>query len=224
MVPIIVTSTSVLTFDEVVIVEPGEPGSVFGDSDFWDYVMVEGSADGVSWQALAPGWDSRDDAAWLNAYNFNANGDDSLYQTRTISLNDTFTSGQTILLRWRLISDASVTGWGWAVDNIEVTGTVVTGADDTPRLVALAQNYPNPFNPSTTISFNLPRSGQVKLQVYDARGHLVRTLVDGRAAAGPHTEVWDGRDNSGRQSASGVYMYRLTAGELVQQKKMTLVK
>ncbi|MDX2472858.1 MAG: FlgD immunoglobulin-like domain containing protein, partial [Candidatus Krumholzibacteria bacterium] len=224
MVPITVTNNSELIFDEIAIMEPGEPGSVFGDSDFWDYVVVEGSSDGVVWQALAPGWDARDDADWLTAYNFNFNGDDSLYRTRTISMNDTFTSGDTVLLRWRLISDGSATGWGWAVDNIEVTGTTVTAVGDTPRVVSLAQNYPNPFNPSTTISFNLPRSGQVKLQVYDARGHLVRTLLDGQAVAGQHTEVWDGRDNTGRQSASGVYLYRLIAGELVQQKKMTLVK
>ncbi|MDX2472945.1 MAG: hypothetical protein QNL91_04495, partial [Candidatus Krumholzibacteria bacterium] len=98
MVPIIVTNNSVLTFDEIAIMEPGEPGSVFGDSDFWDYVVVEGSADGVVWQALAPAWDARDDADWLNAYNLGSNGDDSLYRTRTISLNDTFTSGDTVLL------------------------------------------------------------------------------------------------------------------------------
>ncbi len=224
MVPIIVTNASTLSFDEIVIVEPGQPGSVFGDSDFWDYVIVEGSADGVSWQALAPGWDARDDADWVNAYNSGASINDSLYRNRSISLNGAFASGQTILLRWRLISDGSATSWGWAVDNITVTGTVVSAVQDTPRATVLGQNYPNPFNPSTTISFNLPHSGVVKLQVFDARGRLVRTLVDGRATAGPNTEVWDGRDNSGRQSASGIYMYRLTAGDLVQQKKMTLVK
>lgn len=224
LVPIIVSSNSELSFDEVAIIEPGEPGSVFGDSDFWDYVVVEGSTDGSAWQNLSDGWDARDDADWLNAYNANQNGSSSLYRQRTISLNGAFAANETILLRWRLVADAAATGWGWAVDNIMVTPLVPVAVDDTPRMVTLGQNYPNPFNPATTISFTLPSAGPTKLQVYDARGRLVRTLIDGPRQAGPQTQIWDGRDNGGQGVASGVYMYRLTSGDVVQQRKMTLVK
>ena len=224
MAPIMIAQVSTLSFDEVAIVEPGEPGSVFGDSDFWDFVVVEGSTDGVTWQAVADGWDARDEPAWLTAYNDGQPGTASIYENRSIDLRNTFSMGEVVLLRWRLSSDGFVTGWGWAVDNIVVTSSGPTGVGDTPRVLTLNQNYPNPFNPSTTITFNLPHSGATSLIVYDVRGRLVRTLIDGGLQAGPQNLEWDGRNNAGQQVASGVYMYRLTFGNIVQQKKMVLLK
>jgi hypothetical protein len=224
MAPIMIAEVTTLSFDEVAIVEPGEPGSVWGDSDFWDYVIVEGSTDGITWQAVADGWDARDDAAWLTAYNGGSPGNASMYANRSIDLHDTFSMGDVVLLRWRLSSDAYLNSWGWAVDNILVTSSGPTGIGDTPRAVTLNQNYPNPFNPSTTIAFHLPNSGPASLVVYDVRGRRVRTLVDGVLPAGPQSVEWDGRNNNGHRVASGVYMYRLTFGDFVQQKKMLLLK
>jgi hypothetical protein len=87
------------------------------------------------------------------------------------------------------------------------------------RDFSLSQNYPNPFNARTTIEFDLKRNSQVRLCVYDVTGALVRTLVDGQLAAGPHKAVW----NAG-EMASGVYYYRMTAGGESQVKKMILLK
>ena len=84
---------------------------------------------------------------------------------------------------------------------------------------ALSQNYPNPFNPSTTISFNLPQSGNVTLTVYNVLGQQVATLVNGALSAGTHSVPF----NASRL-ASGVYVYELRAGSFVQQKRMMLVK
>jgi hypothetical protein len=84
---------------------------------------------------------------------------------------------------------------------------------------ALSQNYPNPFNPSTTISFNLPQSGNVTLTVYNVLGQQVATLVNGALNAGTHSVPF----NASRL-ASGVYIYELRAGSFVQQKRMMLVK
>jgi hypothetical protein len=224
MAPIMIAEVSTLTFDEVAIVEPGEPGSVFGDGDFWDYVIVEGTTDGTTWQAVAPGWDARDDSEWLTAYNGGQPGTASMYENRSIDLHNTFAMGEVVLLRWRLSSDAFVTGWGWAVDNIVVTSSGPTGIGDTPRAVTLNQNYPNPFNPSTTIAFDLPHSGATSLKIYDVRGRLVRTLIDEVRQAGPNKRVWDGRNTAGQRVASGVYLYRLIFGDFVQTKKMTLLK
>ena len=105
-----------------------------------------------------------------------------------------------------------------------VTPSGVSGAGDLPRPLALGQNYPNPFNPRTTIAFELDRAGPVKLQVYDARGRLVRTLADEQREAGAHSVSWDGRDDRGQGSAAGVYLYRLEAGGETLQRKMTLIK
>ncbi|UCE24341.1 MAG: T9SS type A sorting domain-containing protein [Candidatus Zixiibacteriota bacterium] len=78
---------------------------------------------------------------------------------------------------------------------------------------------PNPFNPSANISFNLPNAGQVKLEVYNIKGQKVSTLVNQYLSAGDHTYSWDGS-----RFASGVYLYRLEAGETVRSDKMLLLK
>ncbi len=225
-VPIKVSSATNLSFDEIVIVEPGDSGTVFGDSGFWDYVTVEGSLDGVNWQTVDPagGWDCRAYSDWLNAYNNGQNGTESLYHPRTINLNDTFAPGDVVLLRFRLFADGYVTGWGWAIDNIDIQSSGISGAGDAPRAITLDQNYPNPFNPMTTISFSLPARSRAKLQIFDARGYLVRTLLDEQLTEGPHSVVWNGKDEHEQTSAAGVYFYRLTAGETVLQDKMTLIK
>ena len=84
-----------------------------------------------------------------------------------------------------------------------------------PTEFALAQNYLNPFNPSTTIEFSLPRTTEVSLVIFNLLGQNVATLAD-RApfGSGTHSLQWDGRDNSGQATASGVYFYRLTAERL----------
>jgi len=223
-VPIQVSLATTLSFDEIAIIEPGDPGTIFGDSGFWDYAVVEGSIDGLTWLPLAPGWDARDDSGWLNAYNTSASGTSALYKQRSILINDTFSPGETIIVRFRLFADAIANGWGWAIDNVEITSTGVTAADDVPSQVALGGNYPNPFNPITTISFSLDRNGPVTLRVYDVRGQLVRTLVDDVRTSGAHSIDWNGRDERGRTAEAGVYLYRLEAGGKVLQDKMTLVK
>lgn len=89
----------------------------------------------------------------------------------------------------------------------------------TPQEFELMQNYPNPFNPSTTIRFRLPEDSFVRLEIFDILGRRVEVLVNGEMATGSHEIFW----NASRLS-SGVYIYRLTAGQTVLTRKMTLVK
>ncbi len=97
--------------------------------------------------------------------------------------------------------------------------------DETPALTyKLGQNYPNPFNPSTSISFQIPTAGFVNLNIYDAAGKLVRTLVDGHKTEGLHAVNWNGKDNNGAAVASGIYFYKLNAGSFVETKKMVLMR
>ena len=104
------------------------------------------------------------------------------------------------------------------------SGVTAVGEGQLPRTMAIAGIAPNPFNPRTTVAFDLPRAGQVKLAIYDLRGHLVDVLVDGQVAAGSHTAVWEGRDRSGRTAAAGVYFVRLNGPEGVLTSKMVLAK
>ena len=109
-----------------------------------------------------------------------------------------------------------------AVEETRVSLSAATGS--IPNSYALMQNYPNPFNPSTEISFDLPKASNVELRIFNVLGQQVRTLSNGAMEAGQHKIVWDGRDQGGSQVSSGVYFYRLTAGNYTDTKKMMLLK
>jgi len=93
-----------------------------------------------------------------------------------------------------------------------------------PKEYRLYACYPNPFNPSTTIRYDLPKTGHMNLVVYDLQGRLIRTLVSEQKEAGYQSVVWDGRDDNGSMLPSGMYFYQLSAGSFSQVKKMVLVK
>ena len=88
----------------------------------------------------------------------------------------------------------------------------------------LTQNRPNPFSPETRMAFTMPEEGRVEFRVYSVDGRLVRTLINGHLPAGPHTATWDGRDESGRTVASGVYFCALAALGIEENLKTLLVR
>ena len=102
--------------------------------------------------------------------------------------------------------------------------SVNKSSDNVPDKFELNQNYPNPFNPTTEIGFSLPEPGHVKLEIFNIYGQKVRTLINKTIDAGVHSVGWNSLDDSGKKAASGVYMYRLNAGDYIDSKKMTLLK
>ncbi|MDX2472111.1 MAG: NosD domain-containing protein, partial [Candidatus Krumholzibacteria bacterium] len=104
-----------------------------------------------------------------------------------------------------------------AVDDGPVSGAV-------PMAFGLHQNAPNPFNPSTVIRFDLAAAMPVQLRIYDVSGAVVATLLDEQVSAGYHQAVWSGNDDQGRAVASGLYFYRIRAGENLETRPMMLVK
>ena len=94
-----------------------------------------------------------------------------------------------------------------------------------PQGYSLEQNYPNPFNSETVIRFEMREEREVELAVYNLVGQRLVHLVEGSREAGIHTVRWNGRNERGRELASGVYVYRLRAGkELIETHKMALVR
>jgi len=152
--PIILKENGTMSFDEVVLVEPGEVLSKFGDDDFWDYVIVEGSKDkGKTWLPLANGYDSGDKTIWKTNYNkiINDNiskaiGNPDWYFSREIKIleNGNFKANDTILIQFRLFSDPYAHGWGWTIDNLRIqTPVSATAVVLSPGNIMV---YPNPFN------------------------------------------------------------------------------
>ncbi len=112
-------------------------------------------------------------------------------------------------------------------DNVEVE-ELVTSIEPSPKEIAegyhLFQNFPNPFNPSTEISFQIPSSEYVSLEIFNLLGQKVRSLVNARLATGLHRFSWNSKDDFGIQVPAGIYYYRLNAGPYVQTMKMMLLK
>jgi hypothetical protein len=117
------------------------------------------------------------------------------------------------------LKQQDVDGTLWYSEPRTVVVTDVSGQGTPPRVFALGQNYPNPFNPGTMITYALPAAADVRLSVYDMLGREVSVLVDGRRDAGEHRLTFDGS-----ALASGVYVYRLRAGDFVQSRRLVLLK
>jgi hypothetical protein len=108
------------------------------------------------------------------------------------------------------------------MSNIEIQ--TIYGTPVLPLDYILFQNYPNPFNPGTSVQFQVPKTSDVTVTIYDMLGQEVRTLFSGEVMRGTYTAQWDGRNDAGVQMSSGSYIYRMIAGDFVQSKKMVLVK
>ena len=93
-----------------------------------------------------------------------------------------------------------------------------------PSGYRLSQNHPNPFNPETTITYDVAKTGTVRLSVYALTGQFVRTLVDGECLPGSYSVMWDGTDDTGRDVASGVYLCRMEVGEYSAVRKLVLAR
>ena len=100
----------------------------------------------------------------------------------------------------------------------------ISDESNIPMLFALHNNYPNPFNPVTTISFDLPEENYTEVAIYNMMGQKIRTLHTGNMTAGRHHILFDGVNDQNQQLGSGVYFYRVVAGEFQATKKMMLVK
>ena len=232
-IPIVVQAQAdkaFLRFDEIAVVEPGEPGAPFGTPEFYDYVVVEGTKDGANWIPIEDGYDARRDSSWLSAFTNSTTPTPSLIRKHDMNLLNRFSPGDIVFIRFRLWTDGGTTGWGWMIDNLEIQGSLTSvrnGQAALPTSFSLAQNYPNPFNPSTVIRFEIPVASKVTLTIYDMLGRNVRTLVDGQLRPGIYSETWNA---SG--CASGTYFYRIEARDVSpgsgnrfsETKRLVLVK
>ncbi len=110
-------------------------------------------------------------------------------------------------------------------DDHESANTAKSESDDLiPNEYSLHQNYPNPFNPSTTIKYYLRKVNTVTIEIFNNNGQKVKTLVNETQSAGEYSIIWHGTNDNGQKVASGIYMYRMTAGEFTESKKMSLLK
>lgn len=195
-------SNATIIFDEVVLVEPGEAGAVFGDDDFWDYVIVEGSYDGgMSWIPFADGYDSGSQAVWKNRFNNTLSsgttpistgvGEQALMKQRVIKIYDgefgDVDSGTEVIVRFRLFSDQWVRGWGWAIDNVRLQTPVPKplAVENIPTKTLTVS--PNPTSDYLDVAFPLTKPQTVEFEIFQtAGGKVLQQKVESTSNAFTH--------------------------------------
>ena len=228
--------SAVMRYDEVVLVEPADPGSRFGDEGFFDYVIVEGSSNnGQTWRPLIDGYSSSDQSDWLAAFeratapglpnerNSTTVGTPSLYKRRTVPLlgNGNFRAGQTILIRFRLFADQLVHGWGWAIDNLEIQVPPPPPVlANEPVSAGRFTVYPNPVSAGLIrVDAELSKSvAEAGLTVTGPTGQALRQStvnVNGRAFS---------QQLDLSQLPAGLYFVRLNAGDAVLTQKVIIAR
>ena len=215
--PIILKEDGKMNFDEIVLVEPGEVLSNFGDDDFWDYVIVEGSKDnGKTWLPLADGYDSRQNTTWETNYKKNI-GSDGISNTKAIPdwfsnheinllANGNFSANDTILIRFRLYSDPYAHGWGWTIDNLKIQDPVASSAT-----ALVADNiliYPNPATEKLHINVGLQKTVKnLNVELYNSFGQKIETIFLNEISARFETSF------DVTYLAKGVYFVKISAGD-----------
>lgn len=141
------------------------------------------------------------------------------WQQTIIDLSSYYQSTPRFAFRYYM--DCVFHGFAVYVDKVQMLGTVGISqiGNNIPKKYALSQNYPNPFNPVTKIKFDVPKNGNVTLEVFNNLGQVVKTLHNGYTSAGYYETSFDGS-----QLTSGMYFYRLTSKDFTETKKMILVK
>jgi hypothetical protein len=174
-----------ISFNEVVLVEPGEEGTIFEDQEFWDFVVVEGSFDGgQSWTPFADGYDSRDDTGWLNRFTStlstgtapvsNGRGEQALYKSRVINIYDgefgDVPPGTEVIVRFRLYADQWVRGWGWAIDDLrlQIPAPVPLAAEN--AVIKELTLSPNPTTDYINLAYTFQRPQEVHVEVFSVNG------------------------------------------------------
>ena len=192
-----------------------------------DGTIVEISCDGNIWQQITP----------IGGYPYTINPDPgnplpdntpcfsgfNEWQQEEFDLSEY--AGETVQIRFRFASNGYIGYEGWYIDDVWISGMPDVGVDEEiiqagiPEGFSLLQNFPNPLHPQTTISYSLPKSCKVSLKIYNIKGQLVETLVNDVQQPGYHSVIWNAED-----ARSGIYLYRITAGDFTNTRKCVILK
>jgi len=174
------------------------------------------------------GIDPRGDPGWLSVSPTSGQPFDGESSTIEVSFVSDSLADDTVYTALLLIESVDPNNPQVEINVILVVGEPSVGAADNQNTIpvsyALMQNYPNPFNPQTTIQYAIPLETNISLVIYNLKGQEVMRWEEESVPAGYYEKIWDGATQSGISIASGVYLYRLQAGDFVQTKKMVLLK
>jgi len=173
--PIVVSETQNLAFikyDDIAFIETGEPGVEYPSPEFYDYVVVEATTDGINWEALAPGYDFNYSSTWsVGGKTYGSTPSPNQFVTHEINLYDKY-AGKTILIRFKLHSDDLETGWGWAIDNLRIQDDF-SGIFNKKKASFEILLAPNPTSNSINLSVDDLFVGDIHVVVRTVTGKVV---------------------------------------------------
>ena len=185
-----VSSDFIATLLQPIIVGTQNPNFYYGDvaiiAPDGDYVVVEGTKDGVTWTPINPKYDATSNSVWLNAYTGDQQGDESMQVDHVINLTHSFAVGDTLLFRFRLHSNAATTAWGWSLDDLYIQ-QVPTGLEKLYTGITF-QVFPNPANGPVDVQFTLGLTTPVTLFVYDLSGNEIGVFDMGTKQEGEYVQ------------------------------------
>ena len=211
--------TSILSLP--IIVSKENPNLYYSDialvANDGDFVTVEGTKDGVTWKPLIANYNSSANPTWTNAVNSNSIGTDAMQVKHSLKLTPTFAANDTILVRFRLSSNATGTAWGWSIDDLYIQQTptglenLLPGKNDLNFGV-----YPNPINAKVNgrIFYTLSHESQVQLSVSDLNGKIIADTSLGVKQKGAHEEVIP------TSLEPGIYFIRIKTIEGISTKRL----
>jgi hypothetical protein len=165
------SANALINFQEVVLIEPGDEGALPGTAEFNDYVVVQGSKDGVNWINLVDEYDANSRNDWRESYAIGEAGFHDLYKFRGIDLLKTFAPNDEIIIRFVLVANLKEEGWGWAIDGLKIqTDNVITGVSEELGLgISL---YPNPVL-GNEMNVSAPENIKtLTVSMYDLNGRI----------------------------------------------------
>lgn len=224
-------ANATISFDEVVLVEPGEEGSVYGDEDFWDYVIVEVASlnDGV-WRPLIDGYDSRANATWLNTFNSglstgdrpvsNAEAKKAMMKNRVINIYDASSAGleadEEFIVRFRLYADQFVRGWGWAIDNLYIQQEAPKPLANEPISIQELVASPNPTADNIQFKITLDKPQTLNFEIFKVTGGKVFSeKIESKSTEFDY-------QLSTTNFASGTYVLKLSTNEGAKTKRFVV--
>ncbi len=189
--PVVVSATLPSAYyEDIALVEPGLTGSPFGAVDFKDYVVLEASRNGLEWIPLEDGYDARFNAGWQAAFDAGTPGTRSLFVSHQVSLTNSFAVGDTLLFRYRLFSDATVNGWGTALDHITIQSEPTAIESRKPSEGSLIA-FPNPAIREFTVEYSLNTPSSATLEVVDLFGRVLHVRDVGQRDVGVYRESFN---------------------------------
>ncbi len=216
--PIIISKDPDLAFIkyyDIAYLETGESGATYPSIDFYDYAVVEGSKDGLNWQALSEGYDFSHNLAWsASGKTYESTPTAKDYADHHINLYDNFEPEDTILVRFRLHSDHFTTGWGWAIDNVRIQGSISSVNEELMGTFETTV-YPNPTNKgSVNVKITDTYIGAFEIGIYGASGRLISKRSYFKGA-----ETYEQRitlPNLG----SGIYLLKISMNNIEKTEKL----